>query len=383
MVVGSKRRTLLRREKEPVSQISFDTFLVDPELTDETAERKDQKDKGGRPSQFARQALYGQRDKLLDLLASSWQKIGLRIQSFRRVKSLGLKDVRETFELLRNERQSQLLVSILRESSAPTSAKSIRTLRGKLGPLADRVREEERKHAIKAERLRDIKSALGQLTLKEEKTKGSASRRAVLRDREAIKLVAKKRCTEFQEVKASLRDARQCLSLAESALEDHEAYFAQSELLKFLKSPRNRLDPKRLADAMAGLPLLGSRRSSDLCKNQPTYLWPHPHYEMVKEVERIWRMVPSRARASAVEVFRTQIMALPKKSKNNIKIQLRSNLCENWRYFERAILDCVTTDLSSAETPHRIVESFTAHVAAPRDALERTRAEQQALVDEE
>jgi|HubBroStandDraft_1064217.scaffolds.fasta_scaffold1146375_2 hypothetical protein len=74
-------------------------------------------------------------------------------------------------------------------------------------------------------------------------------------------------------------------------------------------------------------------------------------------------------------------MALPKKSKNKIKIQLRSNLRENRRYLKRAILDCVKIDISSAEIPHGIVESFTAYVAEPRDALERTRAEQQALVD--
>jgi hypothetical protein len=49
--------------------------------------------------------------------------------------------------------------------------------------------------------------------------------------RNFFKLVAKKRCTEFQEVKVSLGDAKRLLSLVETALADQEAYLAQSELL--------------------------------------------------------------------------------------------------------------------------------------------------------
>ena len=49
------------------------------------------------------------------------------------------------------------------------------------------------------------------------------------------------------------------------AVEHAEAEFAKAELLKFSKSGRHRLNPLRIANALAGMPLIGCRRSGMRC----------------------------------------------------------------------------------------------------------------------
>lgn len=61
----------------------------------------------------------------------------------------------------------------------------------------------------------------------------------------------------------ALRDQEKAL---EELLRDGEAYFARTEFLKFCKSKRYRLVPLNVANALAGLPLIGCRHSIRRCR---------------------------------------------------------------------------------------------------------------------
>jgi hypothetical protein len=149
--------------------------------------------------------------------------------------------------------------------------------------------------------------------------------------------------------------------------------------VKFLKSGRNRLNPKRLADAMAGLPVLGCRHSSRLCSLRPCSLWPHLDYLEFKEIERICKIVQQGDRANATDRFRLEIVALPKKPRDFKLCHVRSRLCQNWRYLNLAIASCIEERIGPREMPYKIISEFSIHLAKPRDALESLRVEQEAL----
>ncbi len=79
-------------------QDTVDNILGHLEIAAEAEPANTQKNaKGGQPREIELATLYGQRDRLVSLLASSWERIGLQIERFRRARALGLKDLRVAF----------------------------------------------------------------------------------------------------------------------------------------------------------------------------------------------------------------------------------------------------------------------------------------------
>ena len=334
--------------------------------------------KGGRPREIELATLYAQRDRLVSLLASSWERMGLQLERFRRARALGLKDLRVAFAPLKDDPRGYLPASLLRETTEPATPKAIRESRATVADLSDRLRKAMTDYQAEHERLRTAKDAYQQLTAKQRVAADQPWRQAVRREKEAVRPAVKQHCIEFRKAKATLDDCKRQLNQAERKLTDQEAHFAQSEVLKFLRCGRNRLNPKRLADAMAGLPRLGCRQSSRLCAKQSCELWPHPHYQMLTIIERIWQGIGPKDRNLAVEIFRNEIILLPKKSPKTNEAYLR-HLCQNWRYLRLAIMDCLKQGVSSREMPYQIMSHFSTRLARPRYALESLRAEQEAL----
>ncbi len=293
--------------------------------------------KGGRPREIELATLYGQRDRLVSLLASSWERIGLQVERFRRARALGLKDLRVAFAPLKDDPRGYLPASLLRETTEPATPKAIRESRATVADLSDRLRKAMTDYQAEHERLRTAKDAYKQLTAKQRVAADQPWRQAARREKEAIRPTMKQRCIEFRKAKATLDDSKTQLNQAKRKLADQEAHFAQSEVLKFLRSGRNRLSPKRLADAMPGLPSRGCRQSSQLFAKQSCELWPHPHYQMLTIIERIWQGIGRKERNLTVETFRKEIILLPEKSPKANEAYLRHHLCLNWRYLRLAI----------------------------------------------
>jgi hypothetical protein len=331
---------------------------------DEDVDSKQRK-KRGRPREIELPRLYGQRDTLVQLFASNWEKIALQVDRFRRVKSAGLPEVRKTFASLTGENGWHVLSSILGHPTEIASSIDIRRSRKQLASLLVRKERADKQWGVVRERLQAARRAFKQAAAKE---------------RESIKPELRHRCRKVIEGRLELDAARNKVDDLQRKLAMQEAYFAQNEVLRFMKSGRNRLDPKRLADAMAGLPRLGRRQSSRLCAKQPCSVWPHFHYMLIKELERIWMLVNAKNRASATELFRSEIVAPPKKSRGENLIQIRTYLCQNWRYVRLAIGDCLTRKIGSRELPFEVMTVLSNLLAQPRNDLERLLAEQEALI---
>src|SRR5215470_8147412 len=73
-------------------------------------------------------------------------------------------------------------------------------------------------------------------------------------------------------------------------LEEARVSFARSELVKYCLSDRNRLNPRRLANALAGLPFMSWRQSATRCVKLETDRDRVPggfHYQTYRVVVRI------------------------------------------------------------------------------------------------
>ena len=346
-------------------QIPFDELLGFLGFPDENPYSED-RTKIGRPREIDLPVLYGRRDTLVQLFASGWEKIALQVDRFRRVKSAALPDVRKTFAPLKGENGWHLLSSVLEHPTESGSSVDIRRTRKQLDSVSVRKGHAEKRWAEVTEHMKAAKRAFKQATAKE---------------RESIKPELRNRCGKVIEARRELDAARKKVDVLLRKLAMQEGYFAQNELLRFAKSGRNRLNPKRLADAMAGLPRVGCRQSSRLCAKQPCPVWPHFHYLLIQEIERISKLVNSKNQASAIELFRTEIVAPRKKSNVENLNHIRMYLCQNWRYVRLAIDDCLTRKTGLREMPFEIVAHLSTLLSQPRNDLERLRAEQEAICD--
>ena len=118
-----------------------------------------------------------------------------------------------------------------------------------------------------------------------------------------------------------------------------EASFARQELLRFLKSDRYELTPLNLANAAAGLPLMGWRRSVSRSKKVPSKIANGLMYQIFKAIRYLVTTANRRSENALVTSFRDGIRSLPS------RYQLpKSKLAENWFSLERAIRQAYRSD---------------------------------------
>ena len=125
----------------------------------------------------------------------------------------------------------------------------------------------------------------------------------------------------------ALRDQEKELDIL---IKDGEAYFARRELFDFCRSKRYRLRPLNVANALAGLPFMGWRRSADRCRK-----WKEDSGGLSFEIFRILqRIVDANVRRS--DLMRDADEFLEAKRPAGKRFAL-ADLRENRYYLRRSI----------------------------------------------
>ena len=190
--------------------------------------------------------LWGVRDHLVWLVETTWADVG---QEISRIKTPG--DVSPALQIWKQRSQEQIVQLLLRESSSPATAKVLNERRRRLGFLnasvrdALAVREQSRESLEKAQRALSIQLSKDQRAVVEEQIERRAGKSAQA-ENEYNSAVAKQK--ELEEL-----------------LQDGEANFARAEFVHFLRSKRYELTPVNVAQALAGLPVIGWRQSFKRC----------------------------------------------------------------------------------------------------------------------
>ena len=178
-------------------------------------------------------------------------------------------------------------------------------------------------------------------------------------------------------------DAKGELERAERKLRNQEAFFSQAALVDHIRSKRYSHTPRKLANALAGLPEMNCRRSAARCAKLP-YTWgPDMAYTLFLFIDKVWRSrQPGRPKPPA-QLFRAAIAQLPRlrvvpgfgRQENYI----RRYIGENWAYLKPAIEDAIPASKHPSEVPFRIVTLFQENVGKPRTQADILFAEQQKL----
>jgi hypothetical protein len=325
---------------------------------------------GGRPT-LPPYELYGRRDSLLELLASSWSRIGWRLMRARNIK-----DIQRAFRHLRRETRSHLVAPFFRTSTQKATLAQARA--------TGRLLERSLSHYWKAKKRSDD-------ALEKGIRAGTALMGATAKTREFL----------LDEVFSRSRDLRIATQLFTSAdtdresllmtLLDQEAYAGQADLLKFIQNPRCAHNPSNLAGAIAGFPTMGCRRSFLRCSLSPSPLWPHLQYEVFRTMQRCWER-SEKNKKSMLKVCQEEICRLPKttptmsgprstlgitrKGRGNF---LRKYLCERWRDLSLAIEGSSIDRLPRSAVPYLICSQFHINLSKPKSAADLILEEREKL----
>jgi hypothetical protein len=201
--------------------------------------------KRGRPFSLDQQSLLNRRESLRFWLDGSWGKIGWKLQTAK-----ALSDLRKAFRPL--DTSNHHPINIFAQKTRRTANAASLRLRTK---EASGLHEEVRATALDAQKREDavnrVRSAFQQAKAK--------------RDKKKFGKILDERLSVHKEAQANYEALLRKERALEQQMSEERAFFAQNELLRFLKSGRYAFTTAKLANAMAGLPDIGWRQSAKCC----------------------------------------------------------------------------------------------------------------------
>jgi hypothetical protein len=139
-----------------------------------------------------------------------------------------------------------------------------------------------------------------------------------------------------------------------------EANFAQTELLRFLRGRRCAFSPENVANATAGLPELGCRRSFLLCSRVKYIAEPSINYIIFEALNKILRRHSPKSPEEAASTVHREINT--RKQFANVKEYVN----EYWHVLEDATREVWTSTAHPHSRAFKIASLFLANLKAPR-----------------
>jgi hypothetical protein len=183
-------------------------------------------------------------------------------------------------------------------------------------------------------------------------------------------------------------EARRKWEELEKRLADQEAHYCRTELLKFTRDRRYAHNPRNLANALAGLPYLGCRRSAARCAKLPYTYEPYVMYRVFEFIEQVWRLRSVANSAARLQLFRAAIAKLPRyvlvriegqQKRKRMENYFRRYLEENWAYLKEAIEYVLREYQHPGRVPYLIKAGFHANLSKPRTQADIFFAQQERL----
>jgi len=319
----------------------------------------------GRPPALSDDELVQRRDQLHGIFAAHWPIIGWNLQHAR--KPLHISDALRPLASL-NHPTVELLLADSFKKPMPDDFLLLRQERKSLySQLAEAQNGLNKANA----NVTEARSAFEQAhkwfavardsyTLARKKRKATDS---FLKEREKWSRRCESVQTELSRREKNLIECTEKIGLIEKEIKNREAHFAQTELLRFVLSERYVFAPLNFANAAAGLPHMGWRRSFLLCLRvecSPATSINYLIFEAVKSI--LEGASPASPEDAASEIHR-QI------SKRNRFESVREYLGEDWPALEQAVLAVWNSSIRADARPYKIVSMFLAVLKAPRSVV--------------
>jgi hypothetical protein len=202
----------------------------------------------GRPEEIGNEELLSNRNNLVVLLENTWGDVGWNLR--HRVQTHS--DVRPAFQVWEKEPILPYPArALLRPSEQASDAEQLSALHDERQKILDSISDAEKTRLRCTDLLEKARRALNtvsedQRILVEEHV---SERRGNLERTETTYLSLRKRLKEVEE-----------------QIKNSHGYLAQAEVLKFCTKGKYAFNPLNTANAIAGLPHIGYRRSIDRCR---------------------------------------------------------------------------------------------------------------------
>jgi hypothetical protein len=188
------------------------------------------------------------RNHLVWLLETTWMDVGDKLSAIKTPA-----DVLAAIQIWGERSHEYVVQALLRPASRPATGRSLKKTRRRIGELnvirnnAWEYREKCRQSLEVAKRALSPELSEGEKLVVDEQI---AKRVEEFAQAEARHQIATRRQTEMEQVR-----------------QEGETYFARAEFVDFCRSGRYRLRPLNIANAFAGLPFIGWRRSVERCRD--------------------------------------------------------------------------------------------------------------------
>jgi hypothetical protein len=308
------------------------------------------------------------RNGLLWLLSVKWADIGWRLP-----RATTLEELRRALEPLRGHTYEYLVTPFLHPTPVTASAEEIRSFRKNRGEAIESAR------AAQSDYDRCFTDARKAELAMNETEPGT---------QQPFFSNMMQQWRERKQAQMKLDAAQAVLKTMERDVADKEAGFCQSELVDFITKAKYARDPSGLANAMAGLPDIAWETSWERCSK--VKVEPNFHYAVFVTISTIWNQRERYSESSSVQLFRQEILKLPKrrlvrvsgllaKEKGTDKIKLpnniRSYLVENWPYLKTAIEQVEGVRSHPHQVPFLILAAFQRNLEKPRTPQDLVRAD--------
>jgi hypothetical protein len=170
----------------------------------------------------------------------------------------------------------------------------------------------------------------------------------------------------------------------ETILLDQEAFFFRSQLLDFRRKADYEFTPRNVANALAGLPYITSRRSAELCSAMKSEIALSGNYELLIFISSIWKRYNKGANLTVIDWFKLKIRELPKHKiikRKKMENFFRTNLAEKWFFLQRVLENFQRSKLPPGFVPYAIIREFLRQSVNPESPADSILAANNKITD--
>lgn len=291
----------------------------------------------GRPKGIEDEFLRNTRDFLVRILESTWSEVGWNLRTIKIAQ-----DVPRSFRLWKSEQDLSPLVRVLLRSIDPEKEML------SLGMLRRHHRKLIASLLVAEQHQRECREFLDQAD--------QATQIASKAQDKLVRKLRKKRARALAAARVRYERLDGERKSIEKDLRVAESQFAQAEIVKFCKKDRDNKDrykknPLKTANALAGLPHIGCRRSSIRCAKWECANAGSQEYEVFKAIRRIvnsWNLGTDLMRHAR------RRLEPRRHSASRAIMELR----EKWYYLQPSIKIAMKKRCSLEEMPFKITREY-------------------------
>src|SRR5438094_6080653 len=329
--------------------------------------------KVGRPCRLSPELLRHRRDRLHGIFEARWFKVGWDLKQACTPERIA----RALAPLA--EYKEPIIGLLLINVKPGTTREQIRALRRERAKLLKQFEDLQDKKAQCSKLLIEAQDANAQASgrlasaldwfkeaRKKRRRKKTADKQEKIRyraERSKWQVIVKNANLEVERTVTALNDCLGGLRRLQKQLEELDALFVQSELLRFLDNTRYPITPLNVATAIAGFPEMGWRRSFLLCRKEP--LDPDRKAPiasgLLDQVKQFMAKNRPQSASGAVECFQKLLFGRRRSTS-----AVREFLKHNWTPFEASIREAWKTRENLEARPFRIVAQLMESIRTPQ-----------------